>query len=100
MLKCYFCQQEGCTRPVHYEARCSPCAVEYGLKDVVTTYDGVDLWYAHIITHNGYHYRLHFRENITVLEPEHKLNRLVELSGFPITPANANAKLKTLLVFS
>jgi hypothetical protein len=113
MYNCYFCQKlvkyeelsrwnvsAGSKIDWHHR-HCHGCAQKHQLESVTMTFiKSQSIRYAHINTLNGYHYRLEFQENKTILELKNRGPAIVELSGFPITPANANNKLKTLLTFS
>jgi hypothetical protein len=98
MFECYFCQKNSydniAPRDVY---TCYDCAEKYDLKYVFTTLPD----YAHIYTHNDYHIRLHLKLNLTYIIKKDSINGYVlQLSGFPFTPANVKKKLKLYLTFS
>lgn len=55
-----------------------------------------------IITGHMYHFRLHIRDNFTMLghPTTNAFNDICKITGFPVNPSNAEEKLKLYLLFS
>ena len=49
-----------------------------------------------------YHFRLHIRDNFTMLghPTTNAFNDICKITGFPVNPSNAEEKLKLYLLFS
>jgi hypothetical protein len=99
---CYFCQSPIPSRDMDGHFHCIQCAQEHQLKAVITTLDHKDnfIIYAHLITKDSFHVRLHLRQGQTVIEKELESGNSIILPGFPINPNNIDKKLKLYLTFS
>jgi hypothetical protein len=98
-MNCYFC-----LRPIsgdfHQNWDCLLCPQEYQLFRVITSTDtDGSLLYAHIFPTYKLQVRLHLRENLTYVEKVNTYEKLLEIPGFPITPANSKNKVKLYLTF-
>jgi len=106
---CYFCQ-EPC-RPYFNHYGCIERCLRDKVVQVLTTTEGLnrEVTFVHIYIGEGttydYHIRLNFIDkddiykNTTSVITAYTGRDIIVLPGYPITPANATQKLRTILTF-
>jgi hypothetical protein len=105
-IPCFFCQAmltgSGPTE-MHYV--CYSCSSKSSVVTAITTYRPAEqrVVRAHLyIKHKNksYHIRYNLEDNKTYIMNESDENLIASVSGFPITPDNAEKKFKLILTFS